>query len=1176
MKNHSVFPWFRAALQLCVALAAGQACAGTVDLADRPLSSMADGTLVRANLMFVLDDSGSMNYNFLPDDAPQGDVCFGSSDRNLIFYDPTRTYTPPLKSDGTPMSNASFTSAWDDGYNIVLVNNVDLTNNNSETPAVPGPVIGTPTVSTTSYVCGKSNESACSVPSNTSSYSYNGSTNVTTNVVVVYARINAPNKTCSRNTANSCSLQTTTTTTKSEGQLRSFLWATRKANASASSCSAYDFDIYRSNNITATQKQNYANWYSYYRTRMTAMRAGAGRAFATIDATRFRVGFSKISQYSQGGADGTGFLNIRDYDSGTQKTEFFKRLYSTSGGSNTPLRPALVRAGRYFANKLSGQSDPMQYSCQRNYTILSTDGYWNQPTATPYRLDGSTEVGNTDAGDDVDLPMRDAINNGAGVGTTLADVAQYYYVTDLRTSALGNCNGSVANQDVCENKVPTDTKDTNPAQHMTTFTMGLGLSGTLTYDKNYETQRSGDFYDIKQGTKVWPDPINNDTLERIDDLWHAAVNGRGTYYSASNSAEMAASLVDALTKIDAATGSSAAAATSSLTPSAGDDWLFIPLYTTKTWDGTVNAFKIDTATGAVLTPNSPIWSAADRIRGQGGRQIKFKSGSSLVEFNEENLTRAGKLSLFQGLCTAGSEKLSQCTTMNTDAKAKATATNLISFLAGDTTYEQSAESDTDKVFRTRKSPLGDIVNGAPVYVKKSPLNYSANNHSAYVHSTATDRPYGVLYVGANDGMLHAIKVTDNASDPTGGTELWAYVPSMVMANMYVLADTAYESKHRFFVDGAPVVSDLYDGTNWRTILVGGLGKGGRGYYALDITDPASPLPLWEFTETNLGYSYGNPVVTQDKSGRWVVMFTSGYNNVSPGDGGGYLYVVDALTGVPVSTLATKVGLNNVGTAATPSNLGKINVWVDDDQVGMASRAYGGDMLGNVWRFDFDDNIAPSGKEATLLAQTAGSSQPITTKPVLTEIIDGNYRYAVVSVATGRYLGTTDVGDKSLQSIYTFKDELASTGLGALRSNTGMVKQTLNATRNGLVNGATIDWAAKKGWYVDLSLSEGERVNVDFDQQLNQLIVASNIPAPTVCSPGGTSWLYYLDVGSGKPLLTYSGSTLTAGITTIVSSSGKLVTLVQQVDGKNTSRQGADPTNMPAGTLRRTSWRELMN
>ncbi|MFG6416201.1 pilus assembly protein [Roseateles sp. DC23W] len=1173
MKTTSFLPrLLRTILQIGALLIAGQACAGTADLIDRPLSSMANGTLVRSNLMFVLDDSGSMSYNYLPDNAPTDNVCFGSVDRNLIFFDPNRTYAPPLKADGTPMNPATFSAAWNDGYKQVIADAVDLRNNNPETPEVTGATISSSS-NTTTKVCGRRNDASCYPPETTSTSTYDAPSDSTTTTVVEVIRVNAPGMRCGTGTNNSCALQTTTTTTKTEGRIGPFLWATRKTGASSTSCASTDFNVVRASNASEAQKQNYANWFAFYRTRMLAMRAGAGRAFAKIDASRFRVGFSKISQHANGGADSSGFLNIRDYDSGTQKADFFTRLYTTSGGGNTPLRPALARAGRYYAKQLTGQSDPMQYACQRNYTILSTDGYWNQADAKPYEINGTTEIGNMDTGSGVALPMRDAIY-GTGVGGTLADVAQYYYVTDLRTSTRGNCTGSVANQDVCENKVPTDTKDTNSAQHMTTFTLGLGLSGTLTYDKDYETQRSGDFWEIKQGTKVWPDPISNTGAERIDDLWHAAVNGRGTYYSANNAADMATSLVDALNRIDASTGSSAAAATSSLMPSSGDDWLFIPLYTTKTWDGTINAFKIDTAKGTALT-TKPIWSAAERIKNQGTRKILFNKSGTLAEFNKDNLSAAGKLAMFDGLCTSGAEKLSQCTSLSTDAKPKATADNLVSFLRGSAALEQSAAADADKVFRTRASPLGDIVNGAPVYVKKAPLSYSGDGYSDYVAQTRA-KTFGVLYVGANDGMLHAIKVSDDVADTTGGTELWAYVPSMVMSNLYLLADTNYEAKHRFFVDGAPVVSDIYDGSKWRTILVGGLGKGGRGYYALDITNPESPALLWEFTETNLGYSYGNPIITKNKSGKWVVMFTSGYNNVSPGDGGGYLYVVDALTGASISTIATKVGTTNVGNTSTPSNLGKINAWIDDDKLGVAARVYGGDMLGNVWRFDFDDNYAPSGREATLVAQTAGASQPITTRPVMTEILDGNYKYAVVSVATGRYLGTSDIGDTSLQSIYTFKDELAVSGLGALRSNVGMVKQTINSTRNGLVNGATVDWAAKKGWYVDLNLTSGERVNVDFDQQLNQLIVAGNVPSPTVCSPGGTSWIYYLDVGSGKPLLTYSLPDLTVGLTTLITSDQKMVTLAEDDKGGTTPLPGADLTNLPATTLRRTSWRELMN
>lgn len=1162
---------------LSLIFAAATATAGTADLADRPLSSMSNGTLVRANLMFVLDNSGSMGFNYLPDNAPTGNVCFGWVGANKIFYDPNRIYPAPLNPDGSPMVDASFTAAKNDGYSSTS-GTVDLSNQNPETPDVLGATITGPTTVVTSVVCGARNDAACTVPAGTSTSTYDAAADQTTTVVKTYSRINTPGLTCRNNVAGSCTMQTSTTTTVTDGDLGPFLWATPKPGKTGASCQSVDFDIVRVKNATATQKQNYANWFAYYRTRMLAMRAGAGLAFAKLDATRFRVGFSKISEYANGGANSTGFLNIADFDAGTQKTEFFKRLYGTATGGNTPLRPALARAGRYFANKLTGQTDPMQYACQRNYTILSTDGYWNQATVIPKQLDGTTDIGNPDGGSSIDRPFRDEANNGVGVSNTLADVAQYYYLTDLRTPALNNCsvtfnqkdvNGNVTSvtQDVCDNIVPVDNKDNNKAQHMTTFTLGLGLNGTLTYRKDYESAPSGDYFDIKQGTKIWPEPVA-DTLTAVDDLWHAAVNGRGTYYSANNAAEMATSLVDALSKIERSTGSASAAATSSLTPSSGDDWIFIPLYTTKTWNGTVNAFKLNTATGEVLNSATPIWSAADRIRGQGTRKILFNDGSNtLVDFNATNLTAAGKLSLFDNLCVAGSEKLSQCTTLDASAKPKATAANLIDYLAGATTYEQSAATAADQVFRTRAGPMGDIVNGAPVYVKKSPLALTDTGYAAFAATTATRT--GVLYVGANDGMLHAIKVSD---DSTGGTELWAYVPSMVMSNMYVLADANYESKHRFYVDGAPVVGDVYDGTKWRTILVGGLGKGGRGYYALDITDPNAPIALWEYTDTDLGYTFGNPIITKNKAGRWVVMFSSGYNNVSPGTGRGYLYVLDAVTGALQTNgkIAT-----SAGDTGTPSNLGKINAWVDDDKLGVAARVYGGDMLGNIWRFDFDDNLAPSGKESMLLGQT-GSNQPITTRPMLTEIIEGNYKYAVVSVATGRYLGITDISNTSLQSIYTFKDVLGTSGLGALRSNPGMVKQTLATDRSGLQNGASVTWASQNGWYVDLSLTQGERVNVDFDQQLNQLIVASNIPTPTVCSPGGTGWLYYLDVGSGKPLKAYSVSTLIAGITPIVSSTGKQITLLQRTDGGNAPFDGAELTSSSPGTLRRVSWRELMN
>lgn len=1155
-------------------LACGQALAvGPAALADRPLDISGGASAVRSNLMFILDDSGSMSSDFLPDGVSRSNVCYGAADVNRIFFDPKQSYDPPVNADGTSKPAASFDAAWIDGFKT-SAGTVDLRNNHPNTANLVGALISGPdvTVSPKEPACGSSRSAACDIP-DTVTTAVNTDVSTTT-TEVKWARVAAAGFDRCTRTAGSCALQKTTTVTVTELGGK-FLWATRKAGAASSSCATADFDIVRySPDLSAAVLAKYANWYAYYRSRVLAMRTAAGKAFGKIDASRFRVGFATIHNTSN--TDGSEFLNIRDFDTGTQKADFFSKLYTVAPGGFTPLRPALERAGHYYANKLAGQVDPMQYSCQRNYTILSTDGYWNSSDEgdgyTPKQLDGSTAIGNQDAGNAVPRPLRDEVNS-VGVSNSLADIAMYFYETDLRTVALDNCSGAAVegvSHDVCANKVLSN--DAEKPQRMTTFTLGLGADGTLKYDKLYETQNSGDFWNIRQGTGVWPDPrvtsTSSSVVERIDDLWHAAVNGRGFYYSAADSVELANSLANALDKIDAITGSASAAATSSLTPSAGDNWLFIPLYETVTWEGKVRAFKIDAATGAMETaPDAPVWSADERIKGQGARTILFRktdAANKLAAFTYANLSAAGLGASFDNAC-AGALSV-QCVAMSTDEmRAKVTGNNLVAYLAGSSTHETSAAAADDRLFRARGTPLGDIVNGAPVYVKKPPLKYADDGYGAYVAAQAARQ--AVLYVAANDGMLHAIKVSDDA---TGGTELWAYVPTPVMPNMPLLADLAYAGKHRFFVDGAPVVADVHDGSAWRTILVGGLGKGGRAYYALDITDPAAPKSLWEFSDSDLGYSFGNPIVTKNKAGTWVVAFSSGYNNTGPGDGQGHLYVLNAVTGAQLKKIST-----GRGDTTTPSNLGKINAWVDDDTDNTAKRIYGADMLGNVWRFDFDDNLP--GDDAFLLA-TVGANQPITTKPVLTEVVAGASKLAVVTVATGRYLGDADVGDSNLQSIYTFKDDLSTTSLGALRDNASMVKQKLLANRTGLDSPSAVAWATQAGWYLDLDaggVNSGERVNVDVDQQFNQLVVAGNIPTSSVCAPGGTSWLYFLDVGTGKVLLSYEGDAMVAGTTSIVTSTGKLVTLVQGVDGTNTPRKGAEPGGTTPGTLRRTSWRELV-
>lgn len=1113
-----------------------QVQAQLVDISAFPMSKTSTAA-VRANMMFIMDDSGSMDWDFLPND--QVGYCFGFNRINRMFYNPALTYTPPTNADGTPFLDASFSAARTNGYSATssTVNLSTLVNLTTD-PVVVGP-------STTKYY-----------------YSTPIDPTITP---------------CSSSTTNSVRWAVTTV-------------------------------------LPLAQQVNYANWYSYYRTRLLTMKAAVGRVMARIDGTRFRIGYSAISSNTL--ATSAKFLPIGDFDVGTQKADFYQRLYAETASSSTPLRPALEKIGKYYAKKTLtgaalpvGVADPLQYACQKNYAILTTDGYWNtgnegdlRPSYSPTRLDGTTAIGNVDAGAGVPRPLRDDgrsvsgnwLTGGAGVANTLADIAQYFYITDLRTGAAGSaaCVGSVAGQDVCDDKVVPSGVDTAKHQHMTTYSLGLGIAGELTYRSDYETAATGSFADIKSGTRAWPNPNPSSTsgtvAARADDLWHAAVNGRGRYYSASDPNELVVGLTGALDAISSVAGVAASAATSSLQPVSGDNFMFIGEYTTVLWEGNVRAHTIDPKTGTVSS--TPFWEAKDTLRAQVGtntdtRKILFRNtGGTLVDFNAANLTVAGQSTHFANMCMAGSNKLSQCKDLSAAQKLAANKIeNVVNYTRGQRAFENAtANAVVDaRVFRSRvNTPLGDVINASPVYVKAPPFTYAgASNpgHAAFKSAAASRQ--GVVYLASNDGMLHALKAED-------GTELWAYVPTMAMPGMHRRADENYGLNHKYSVDGSPVVGDVYDGTSWRTILVAGLNSGGRGYYALDITDPLAPKALWELTNASepgladLGLTYGNPIITKNKLNNWVVAFTSGYNNhLAGGNGNGHVYVRDAITGAHYQKISTLIpGGSPAGTTSTPSNLGKMAAWVDDSSNNVAARLYAGDMQGSVWRIDFDALVGAGGVEATRMAQLRGPSnapQPITTPPMLTSV--GTSKIPVVTVATGRYLGAPDPGDKSVQSIYSFKDDLSSSTLGILRNRSDMLQKSftnVGVTRQ--LSSTAMNWSTKVGWFADFNLSAGERVNVAMAQAGGSIGVATNIPNPSACNAGGTSWTYSLGVATGTVRTAVEVEAMAAGVNVVVLPTGTQFMEIDDNGAVHIFKECTVGCSAGATAVSRRSWRELIN
>ena len=762
-------------------------------------------------------------------------------------------------------------------------------------------------------------------------------------------------------------------------------------------------------------------------------------------------------------------------------------------------------------------------------------------------------------------PCTDIIPSAGGSINSLADVAQYYYTTDLRPT-MANVVRSAGTTGPEE--------DTAPHQHMTTFVVALGVNGTLKYRSDYFTATSGDFDDIRFGRQdwpVWPDPNlnyanpdNYNNPKSIDDFWHTAVNGRGRFFSANDPTTVIDGLADALAKVDTTSASGAADAISSLTPTSTNNFVYGSSYESGTWIGDLEGFTINAVTGVLNLPRA--WSAKALLDtrtfpGCDNRNIYLMRGNVLVDFAWNTVE-----------CDVnGATPTAVVGTMNVAEKANFSAANIsllsqftaylpfdpqlvaaqapgaiVNFLRGQRGNEGFATGSLTKLFRKRKNVLGDLVDSQPVYVKQPFADYTENNYQVFKTSNASRA--SMVYVGGNDGMLHAFY--GSVTDPLKGQEAWAVIPSAVLPKMYQLADKNYDRNHQFFVDGTPVASDVFDGTNWHTILVGGFNAGGKGYYALDITNPAAPQALWEFkqdnavcpapgagpfttkSDCNLGLSFGKPVISKVNTTlgeKWVAIFTSGYNNLNgtSGDGEGYIYVVNAMTGVLIQKISTGAGDGTI-----PSGLAQINNYVDNVLVNNKTlRAYGGDLLGNIWRFDFD----PTTPTATLVgtATKGGTRQPITTRPELAELNGEPF----LLVGTGKLLGESDVSYTAVQSVYGIRDKLTAVAAGTppsiyappLRASLRNLEMTQIGDLPTLLVPNPIPAAVRTiactsnctktdGWVVDLA-EPGERVNVDMKLVLGTLVFASNVPMDIPCSIGGHSWFNQLDFRTGTAVTT---------------------------------------------------------
>ncbi|OGB26408.1 MAG: hypothetical protein A3I66_00895 [Burkholderiales bacterium RIFCSPLOWO2_02_FULL_57_36] len=940
-------------------------------------------------------------------------------------------------------------------------------------------------------------------------------------------------------------------------------------------------------------------------------------AFSPSGNTPLTETLSGIGAYFSKVPTGTTALNLTLHPGKTGQTPTYLNQSTVSAATVFSGDGASLRNGVTGTPTINA---PVQYYCQKNFAVLMTDGRPQGDQSISSSLcDYLGIVGSCPTSGTEKYGQKGAAN-GSGADTG------YHVNGNNKQLHIGGVHeyesaGSDYLDDVAAALYEIDLRPdlTKPSGY-------VGKNNLLTYAIGLADEQA----------------INDPLLQE------ASAAGGGLFLTAANSAELITAFEKATDDILAKDGSAAAVAVANAHVTNTDNASYATSYNSGIWTGDLIAYPINTTTGIPNT-NSPIWNTGcanptayvdptDTTKGVLGCSaqtlLDLKTSATRTVFtNNDTSTCFANCGIpFQPTTasgTSGIDKLSapQQALLNTPSTTDGAA--VLSYLRGDKTGE------TAGTYRARAHLMGDTVNAEPLVVREPDRNYIDAGYASY-KSTKSNRAR-IIVQPANDGMVHAF-------NSLTGVEEWAYVPNLLISNSRdpnssstSLLNTRTRKvnfNHYFLLDGTPVVGDIdfansgtvgVTTTDWGTIVVGGLGKGGRGYYALDVTatiptgvtnsakeSNAATKALWEFprsiTDTddrnaaflNMGYSFGKPIIVKTETKGWVVLVSSGYNNgtnsgESGGDGLGHLYVLNAKTGDLIKDIPT-TGCN--GTPTThPCGLSSINAYVETKDINnTVEMVYGGDLYGNVWRFNLTGAVGDWGvtKLATLRSGSTGSAlQPITTVPELAKItVSGADKY-LVYVGTGLYLGKTDLPcpasppacawtpnshSTQTQTMYGLIDARdGSTLPDPLRSHlVAQTHTTSGVTRTVTTN--TVNYSTDKGWYIDFT--NGERIVTDSALAAGALIFTTNIPSTTACIPGGSSWLFALNYKSGGQIAgsSWGGTSLGSALASrpvLVQLPNGSVKAITRLSDTTTVTTGIPTTSTPAAG-RRVSWRELID
>ncbi|EPJ46452.1 MAG: hypothetical protein OFPII_21340 [Osedax symbiont Rs1] len=852
--------------------------------------------------------------------------------------------------------------------------------------------------------------------------------------------------------------------------------------------------------------------------------------------------------------------------SAAQIKSLISEIASLPRDEKTPLAEAYYEVINYFAGKTpkyihrAGQQNdnddniyvdltadgkyvsPVKHRCQRNYTMIMTDGeaehdtYFpdfpdanaNEPT-TKYTNSGP-KGGKSGNYDNVDNDIVD--DNGTDKYFFLDDMAKYAWDIDLRVPGQDNADKDLSNKSFNDAKFS--------KQNLVTFTIG--------FDIDYPMLREAAYYG-NGGKGSAAAQVNTATIVP-------------NYFHARNRAELKKSFQAVVDKI-ANENKPAAAAVSSSERFLAGLLTFQTRFKSNEWTGELLAFEIvkkAVANGGISYSMKKKWSA------EPVPSAPADAWKSRVVY-----TAIGDGKLFKWSNLTATEKPWFADTGQSNGNQQR-----LDYIRGETANEQLGSD-----FRQRSSLMGDIINSTPVYVAEpESADFSSESpvfqDSYKQHLQIYKNREKMIYVGANDGMLHGFNMS--------GQEKMAFVPYAALAKLGKLSLAV--NNHHFYVDGSPTVADVYakfDGVNysWKTILVGGLRRGGQSIYALDITDPANfsnsedrakAVFQWEFSDDDLGYTYSEPQILRLNDGNYYVAVGNGYNSMEKDGtdskkGEAVLYLLNIADGTVFKKISTGYGaardpniksLNNglntitghdagKSTTTSTSTVGVRTTHITGVADGKVDYIYAGDLFGNIWKFDLSsNNSADWGSQAEATAGTlnpernpiklftakdkSGKAQPVTVPITVHTTKAGDI---MLYFGTGKLLELKDTESKNVaaHTFYGIKDSNNIATNPAISGRSELLEQKItfqgtfpyaNNTKLKEVRATSSKamGSAHKGWYIDLNMpsTKGEQVVVGARVIENVVYFVTNIADQDVCeAPTKKNFLMGLSAKSGAAL-----------------------------------------------------------